>query len=81
MKQVKFDYYCDECGKKIDLSDLGAIHIINDELTTKMDEDGKGGISWYKEWDLCPFCYQEIFDRDYKKALKYFKEKDSDNDD
>ena len=46
-----------------------------------MDEDGKGGISWYKEWDLCPNCYKEKFNKDYQKALKYFKDKEPDDDD
>jgi hypothetical protein len=82
MRRVRFEYFCDLCKKKINVKKMkGSAHITNDVLTTKMDEGGKSGTSWYMEWDLCPECFKEKFDCDSQKALNYFKEVFKEDDD
>lgn len=72
MLKIKYEYFCDECGKQVYLnSRKNSIHIINDEETPT--GEGLNYSHYIKEWDLCEDCFRK-FGFDKEAAFKYLKE-------
>ena len=80
MKQIKFEYSCDLCGKYLgDDKKYEGIRIANNEESVHWDSD-KSYTTWIEQWDLCNKCFDK-FNGNREKALEYLKENKWENDD